>query len=290
AGVAAADLHQAPLCTDLPQRAKVMVHVRETAAPAMNVFAVLPGSDPKLRDEYVVLGSHLDHLGTGADAWYPGADDDASGTTGVMAVARMFATNAVRPRRSVLFVCFSGEESGLIGSAWFTKNSPIPLSSIVAELQMDMIGRDEEEAQDGPRRVNRGESAEQNRNSLHLVGTQKLSPALHALCLAKNTTAGFELEYDMEDMFLRSDHANFAAQGVPIAFFFTGLHRDYHQPTDTPDKIHYEKLLRVATYVYDLAFELANQDARPTIDPELWAKFRKQNRGVPEQPAAPLGS
>ena len=270
---------------ELPVQASIEVVLEEADAPAMNVFGVLPGSDPKLRDEYVVIGSHLDHLGKVGDRVFPGADDDASGTTGVLAVATMFAQNPVRPARSVLFVCFSGEERGLIGSGWFADNCPVPLASIVGELQMDMIGRDEEEAMDGSGLVNRGETAEQNRNSLHLVGTEKLSPELHAICLAANERAGFDLEYDEERMFGRSDHANFAQKGVPVAFFFTGLHRDYHQPSDTPDKIHYEKLLRVARYVYDIAFTLASQPGRPEIDPDLWRKYRGRRGG---EPAAPM--
>ena len=150
---------------------------------------------------------------------------------------------------------------------------------------MDMIGRDEEENAEG----DKGEKAEDNRNTVHLVGTQKLAPSLHTLCLAKNEAAKFEIEYDQEGMFSRSDHANFARKGVPVAFFFTGLHRDYHQTTDTPDKIHYEKLLRIATWVYDIGFELATQADRPHIDPELWAKYRgSSGNSAPEQPAAPL--
>jgi len=269
------------LVTATALQGTVMVSMTETQAPAMNVWAVLPGSDPKLRDEYVVIGSHLDHLGRRGDSISPGADDDGSGTTGVMAVSTMFAKNPQRPARSILFVCFSGEESGLVGSGFFAQNCPIPLSSIVAELQMDMIGRDEEENVEG----NKGEKAEDNKKSLHLIGTQKLAPALHELCIGKNEAAGFEIEYDQEGMFSRSDHANFARMGVPIAFFFTGLHRDYHRTTDTPDKIHYEKLLRVASYVYDIAFELATQPQRPLVDPELWKKYRGKGS---EQPAAPL--
>lgn len=266
-----------------PLQAAVKVTVEQQQAPAMNVIGVIPGSDPKLAGEYVVIGSHLDHLGRRGDAFYPGADDDGSGTTGVMAVAQMFAKNPVKPRRSILFVCFSGEESGLIGSDYFVKNCPIPLSSIVAELQMDMIGRDEEENVEG----NRGEKAEDNRNTVHLVGTRKLAMALHDLCMAKNETAKLDIEWDQEGMFSRSDHANFAKMGVPIAFFFTGLHRDYHQQTDTPDKIHYEKLLRIATWVYDIAFELAQQDSRPHVDPELWDKYRGRGAETPAAPMAP---
>jgi hypothetical protein len=103
--------------------------------------------------------------------------------------------------------------------------------------------------------------------------------------MRKNEVAGFDLEWDQEGMFGRSDHANFAKMGVPIAFFFTGLHRDYHRQSDTPDKIHYEKLLRIATYVYDIAFELAQQADRPRIDPALWKKYQRKGR---EEPAAPL--
>lgn len=277
--------------TVTPLQAEVELAILDGTDPAMNVWAVLPGSDAKLKDEYVVIGSHLDHLGKRPDRWYPGADDDGSGTTGVLAISQMFAKNPVKPARSILFVCFCGEENGLVGSGYFANNCPIPLSSIVGELQMDMIGRDEEEAMDGPRRVNIGEKAEDNLNSVHLVGTQKLAPSLHTLCLEKNKVAKFDIEYDQEDMFSRSDHANFAQKGVPVAFFFTGLHRDYHQPTDTPDKIHFEKLLRVATWVYDIAFELATQKDRPHIEPELWETFRKsrESRGnAGEKPAAPL--
>jgi hypothetical protein len=279
AGAAAATL------VPLPVKGTLEIAVDEDKQPTMNVFGVLPGSDGKLKDEYVVIGSHLDHLGRRGDEYCPGADDDGSGTTGVMAMAQMFAKNPTRPARSILFVCFAGEEDGLRGSRFFADNCPIPLASIAAELQMDMIGRDEEEAMDGGRRVNIGEKAEENRNSLHLVGTEKLAPALHALCLAKNEAAGFALEFDQEGLFSRSDHANFARMGVPVAFFFTGLHRDYHQVTDTPDKINYPKLLRVVRYVYDIAFELASPIQRPEIDPRLWSTMGDRRS---EKPAAPL--
>jgi len=264
--------------------AKLQVETENGEAPAYNVVAVLPGSDPKLKDEFVVIGSHLDHLGRPDGVIRPGADDDGSGSTGVLAVSRAFAKNPIKPRRSILFVTFCGEEMGLLGSSFFARNPPIPLASIVSELQMDMIGRDEEESVEG----NAGEKAEDNRNSLHLIGTKKMSMDLHELCLAANTKhAGFDLEWDEEGMFSRSDHANFARKGVPVAFFFTGLHHDYHATTDTVDRINFPKLGRVATYVYDIAFTLAQQDPRPLIDKELWDKSRK-GLGGPEQPAAPV--
>jgi hypothetical protein len=284
-GADAKALDGAQAAVPIALQAKVAVSMREDKAPAMNVVGVLPGSDPKRKDEYVVIGSHLDHLGRSRGVVHPGADDDGSGSTGVLAVSRMFAENRVRPARSILFVCFCGEEVGLIGSEFFVRNCPVPLGSIVAELQMDMIGRNEEEAYDGPRLINKGEKAADNTNCVHLVGSQKLSKDLHELCLATNERAGFDLEYDHEDMFSRSDHANFARQGVPIVFFFTGLHMDYHRPSDTPDKIDYAKLLRIATWVYDLAFELATREQRPLVDAGLWESFR--GKAAPP-PAAPL--
>ena len=290
AGIPKDKRKDAPLMTATDLSANVTVKVETTQAPAMNVWAVLPGSDPKLKDEYVVIGSHLDHLGVRGGTVFPGADDDGSGTTGVMAVAQMFANNGQRPKRSVLFVCFSAEERGLVGSRYFVDNCPIPLSSIAAELQMDMIGRSEEESRDGGRLVNQGETAEDNANVVHLVGTQKMSSALHDLCMAKNEVAGFDIEFDQESLFTRSDHANFAYKGVPIAFFFTGIHGDYHQPTDTPDKIDYPKLLRIARYVYDIGYEVADGVQRPMIDPELWRKFKSTDRRgrMPNEPAAPM--
>lgn len=264
-----------------PLRAEVQVNVLGGDAPAYNVIGVLRGSDPKLSSEYVVIGSHLDHLGTRNGQIFPGADDDGSGSAGALAVARALAQNPVKPRRSILFVTFCGEEDGLIGSAFFADHPPIPLTSIVAELQMDMIGRNEQSS---------SESARSNLNSLHLIGTEKLSADLHELCLEHNDQhAGFDLEWDEEDVFYRSDHFNFARHGVPVAFFFTGFHRDYHKPTDTVEKIDFAKLARVVRYVYDIAFELAQADSRPLVDPARWARLRRElgNR-APTQPAAPL--
>jgi hypothetical protein len=282
AGKSLSQLGENDLLIELPGlRAELQVGIVESDAPAYNVIGILRGSDPGLRDEYVVVGSHLDHLGIQRGRIHPGADDDGSGTVGVMALARAFVRNPVRPPRSLLFVTFCGEEKGLIGSGFFTKKSPVPLSSIVAELQMDMIGRREE---------SRDERAEDNLDSLHLIGTRKLSYDLHQLCVERNDQfAGFDLEWDEEDVFYRSDHFNFARQGVPIAFFFTGFHRDYHQPSDTVDKIDFEKLRRVASHVYDIAFELATAEARPLVDPERWTRLRRELRGrAPEKPAAPL--
>jgi hypothetical protein len=251
--------------------------IETSDAPAYNVVAILPGSDPSLRDEYVAIGCHLDHLGVSADGTiHPGADDDGSGSAGLMAIAQAFAKNGSRPKRSVLLMAFCGEERGLIGSGYFAANPTVPLASIVAELQIDMIGRDEEKGD---------ETAADNVNCLHLVGSQKLSDDLHQLCLRLNDErAQFALEWDEEGVFYRSDHWNFAREGVPIAFFFTGFHPDYHRPTDTADKINYAKLRRIAMYVYDIGFELGNADARPLVDAARWESLERKGRAEPVAP------
>lgn len=260
----------------------LLVGTEVVEAPAWNVVARLPGRAGPLAAEHVVVGSHLDHLGTQQGQLHPGADDDASGTTGVLALAGAFSRLRTRPARSLVFVTFCGEELGLLGSAYFVEHSPVPLATIAAEVQMDMIGRNEE----GP-----GEPASANVDSLHLIGTRKLSNDLHELCLATNLRgAGFTFEWDEEDVFFRSDHANFAKKGIPIAFLFTGFHPDYHRATDTPDRIEYGKLARVVRYAFDLTLALAETPNRPLVDPELWETTRRAFVGgeVPEVPAAPL--
>ena len=258
---------------------RLEIAVETGQAPAWNVLGILRGSDAKLRDEFVGIGCHLDHLGKRGDTIYPGADDDGSGSAGLMGIAQAFAKNPNRPKRSILFMAFCGEEMGLVGSSYFAKNPTIPLEKMVAELQIDMIGRNEE-GQRGEERP------EDNLDCLHLVGSQKLSNDLHEVCLRLNDErAHFAFEWDEEGVFFRSDHWSFAKEGVPIAFLFTGFHPQYHQPTDTIDRIDFHKLMRVARYVYDLGFELAQADDRPKIENELWAGLRGKGR---EEPAAPL--
>jgi len=260
-----------------------------TAAPAYNVIGILRGSDPKFKEEYVAVGCHLDHLGVRAGVIHPGADDDGSGSAALMAISQAFAKNQRRPKRSIVFLAFCGEEKGLIGSGYFAtrchkEGKPIKLSQLVAELQVDMVGRNETlQREMGPR-----EKAEDNLNTLHLIGSKKLSGDLHDLCMRVNKRADFELEWDAENVFYRSDHWNFAKYGVPIAFFFTGFHQQYHQPEDTVEKIDFGKLARVSAFVYDIGFELAQTDARPLVDAEKWTRLRRQRRGLPKAPAAPV--
>lgn len=241
--------------------ASIRVGVDEETVPVPNVVGRLPGSDPALQHECVIIGSHLDHVGVASDGdVFNGADDDASGSTALLVVARAFA-RAPHPRRTLYFAAFCGEEMGLLGSKWFADHLPVPVENVVAEFQMDMVGRNEEST--NPRRP---EKPEDNLNSLHLVGSKRLSKELHDIVLQANEHVKFDFEYDEEDVYSRSDHYNFAAKGIPIAFVFTGFHPDYHQVTDTADKIDCAKLVRVARLVHIAAADVADLPRRIVVD------------------------
>ncbi|HYC77315.1 MAG TPA: M28 family peptidase [Planctomycetota bacterium] len=248
-----------------PLRIKLKAKSKRLFRDVPNVVGYLEGSDPKLKKEVVIFGSHLDHLGRRDDgAIFFGADDDGSGSTGLIAIARAFTKNARAPKRSVLFLAVCGEEIGLLGSDWYVEHPIFPIEDTVAELQMDMIGR-REEAHD---RENPGnEKAEDNVNTLHVVGSTKISTQLHEIILKANADhIGFDFEYDGEKYYTRSDHYNFARKGIPVAFVFTGVHRDYHEVSDTPDKIDYPKLARVAQLMYLVGFEVADRAERLVKD------------------------
>jgi hypothetical protein len=178
--------------------------VEEIGVP--NVVGYLKGSDRKLRDEVVICGSHLDHIGVGRDGQINnGADDDGSGSTALLAVAKAMTSNGRAPRRSVLFIAVCGEEMGLLGSAYYVDNPIFPIAKTVCELQMDMVGRNEAGQQTG-----QNDKAEDNIQTLHLVGSKKLSQELHDLVLSMNKHVNFTFEYDEERVYTRSDHYNFA--------------------------------------------------------------------------------
>ncbi|MEE2714049.1 MAG: M20/M25/M40 family metallo-hydrolase [Planctomycetota bacterium] len=237
-----------------------IVVVRETAANGVpNVVGLLEGSDSRLKHEMVICGSHLDHLGVGTDGQVNyGADDDGSGSSGLVALARAFSTNGKRPRRSILFLAFCGEEMGLVGSRYYADNPIFPLKDAVCELQMDMIGRNEEFCSSNRTQ----ETGEDNVTTTHLIGSKRISMDLHELVIAMNEHIGFTFEYDEEDVYTRSDHYSFAQKGVPISFFFSGFHKDYHRPTDTVDKINFDKVANTTKLVYLTAFEAANRKKR----------------------------
>jgi Zn-dependent M28 family amino/carboxypeptidase len=229
-----------------------------------NVVGLLEGSDPVLKSEYVGIGGHLDHLGIQNGVVYPGADDDGSGSTAVMLVADAMAKNRVKPRRSILFMTFCGEEMGLLGSSYLSDHPPVPLDKMVAELQMDMVGRDSYGAQNGDQ--NRIDKVEENRDTIRLVGSKRISTDLDRTIQDVNQHVGFRFKYDAEDVYTRSDHYNFAKKGIPIAFLFDGFTPDYHQPGDTFDKINFLKLTNAAKLYYLTALSVANADQAPRKD------------------------
>jgi len=234
--------------------------LERTTAP--NTIGILEGTDPKLRHEYVVFSAHMDHVGVnpaaGADSIFNGADDDASGTVGVVELAEAFAQPGARPKRSILFITVSGEEKGLWGSRYFSERPTVPLTSMVANVNMDMIGRNWPDTivAIGREHSDLGETLAQV-NAAH--------PELRMTAI--------DDRWPEERFYFRSDHFNFARKGVPILFFFNGVHDDYHRPSDSPDKIDAEKEARLLRLVFFLGQEVANRPARPKWNPRSYAEI-----------------
>jgi len=261
-----------------------------------NVVGIIPGTDPKLKDSYVMFGAHYDHVGyqqtppgqgrgdgagrggaqaapaaggclgqardtpRAGDVINNGADDDGSGTVGIMGIAKAFAQGP-RPRRSLLFVWHAGEEAGLLGSRYMADYPVVPLDTISAQLNIDMIGR------------NRCDDPKES-NTVYLVGSDRISTELHDL--NEESNSGLErpmtLDYEMNDsadpesIYTRSDHYSYASRGIPIIFYTTGLHKDYHHVTDEVSKIEFPKLVHIAQLVYTTGMKVANLNHVPVRD------------------------
>ncbi|OYT70836.1 MAG: hypothetical protein CFK52_09850 [Chloracidobacterium sp. CP2_5A] len=239
---------------------------------SQNVVGILDGGDAELKREYVVLSAHYDHLPAQGETIFPGADDDGSGTAATLELARVFAEGP-RPKRSILILFNTGEEMGLLGSGYFADQEPlVPLEAIVANFNIDMIGRSR--AADDAQREN---AALADRNGVFLIGPDKHSSQLFELSKQTNDeTVQLRLDYTYNDeshplrLFYRSDHWNFAKHGIPIIFYFTGLHADYHRPTDTVDKIDFEKMTRITKLIYATAWRTANRERRFELD--VWKR------------------
>jgi len=262
---AQASFRPVPLAGVTLNAAVPVEQVDEARAP--NVVAIWPGSDPALKNEYVVLSAHMDHVGVGqpvnGDSIYNGADDDGSGTTGILEVARAFASMGLRPRRSIVILHVSGEEKGLLGSEWFSEHPTIPLNQIVADINIDMIGRNNPDSV-----VVIGKTYSSLGATANAV--QRAHPDLH-LTLADDM-------WPQERFFFRSDHFNFARKEVPAIFFFSGVHPDYHRPSDEVSKIDFDKLTRIARMAFFTAWEVANAPQRPTWDPRGLQEVRGMTR------------
>ncbi|MBD3275120.1 MAG: M20/M25/M40 family metallo-hydrolase [Candidatus Marinimicrobia bacterium] len=255
---ASIDASLEPVSFPLDMSLDVEIGINKIAAQTENVVGIHEGANPKLRDNYVILTAHYDHMGAIGDSIiYHGADDNASGTAGVLAVARAFAQNPVKPERSVIFALLSAEELGLLGSQYFTDNPPVELDSITANVNMDMIGRNA-------------------RDSIFVIGSNMLSWDLHNISeIARHHVRKmhFDFKYnDVDDpqrLYYRSDHYNFAKYDIPSLFFFSGLHEDYHRPTDTTEKVDFVKAARVSKVAFLTAWGVANFEERLELDGQL---------------------
>jgi len=261
--LAAVRADTAPVFRELP-RLRARVELRDTvleSVTAPNTVGILEGSDPVLKHQYLVYSAHMDHLGITPgqpDSVNNGADDDASGTTGVMELAEAFSRPGARPKRSIIFLTVSGEEKGLWGSLYFSEHPPVPIDRIVADLNMDMIGRNWRDT---------------------IVAIGKEHSDLGAT-LARVNRAHPELgmtaiddRWPAERFYFRSDHYNFARKGVPILFFFNGVHPDYHEVTDSPDKIDSEKESRILRLLYYLGREIGDAPERPRWNPKSYKEI-----------------
>ena len=259
------------------KRVSLTVGVDTHDIHTQNVVGILEGSDPVLKNEYVAIGAHYDHVGTnpyapGADKIWNGADDDGSGTVSVLSMAEAFAKGAVRPKRSILFIWHAGEEKGLWGSEYFSDNPTVPISSIIAELNIDMIGRYQNPGDENhPRNKNLPKPGE-----VFLIGSKLMSTELGEISEATNKAflnLSFNYKYDdpndPEQYFYRSDHYNYARKGVPIIFYMDGDHADYHQPSDSIEKINFEQMEKVARTIMATGWALANTPSRPKVDKPL---------------------
>lgn len=259
----------------LNTRVSLTTSVDQQAVPDRSIVATIEGSDPKLKDEYVLISAHFDHDGADGPRVMNGADDDGSGTVALIEIAEAYALAAAagqRPRRSIIFAAWNSEERGLLGAWAYTEDPIVPLDRIAAVLNMDMIGRNEEVQVGGGARF-RGlelQTAESNANAANIIGTLR-SPDLRAAMDEANQGIGVELKYrydnNVSNLMRRSDHWPFIQGGVPGVWVHTGLHPDYHTIYDRPEKINYPKMLKIARLVYQASWDLANTATRPRLLP-----------------------
>lgn len=239
--------------------ASMRSEARIAVVEAPNTIGWIEGSDPQLKDEYIVFTAHMDHVGVGSpvdgDSIYNGADDDASGTVTIVELAQAFASLPEPPRRSLVFMTVSGEEKGLLGSGWYAEHPTFPMEQTVANFNLDMVGRNWPD-------------------TIVAIGKEEssLGPLVDRIA-AEHPELDMAVIDDIwpeEGFYSRSDHYNFARRGVPILFFFNGTHDDYHRPSDSLDKIGYDKMSRIGKLLFFLGYEVATEDDRPRWDAEAY--------------------
>ena len=261
--LAAARSGTAPALREVPGlRVEIEMNDSVTSSvTAPNTVGILEGSDPKLKQEYLVYSAHMDHIGITPgqpDSINNGADDDGSGTVGVIELAEAFSRQGARPKRSIIFLTVSGEEKGLWGSDHFSAHPPVPIGQIVADINIDMIGRNWPDTI-----VAIGKEHSDLGATLNRVNAAHRELGMTAI----------DDRWPEERFYFRSDHYNFARRGVPILFFFNGVHRDYHEVTDSPDKINSEKEARIVRLLFYLGQDVANAPQRPQWNPESYKEI-----------------
>ncbi len=231
--------------------------IEREAIDVPNVVGWFPGSDESVSHEHICIGAHLDHLGEQRGELYPGADDNGSGSTSLLQIAKAIHMNPITPKRSILMIAFCAEERGLLGSKHYVANPLKPLNDMICMLNIDMIGRNEEST---------SEPASENENTIHLVGSRDHSLQLHQMVERANESVGFVFEYDEEERVDgRSDHASFSARGIPVTFLFGGFSPYYHKPTDTMNGINFAKIANAARLDY-LVLMMAAEHGRFQLD------------------------
>src|SRR5579871_868116 len=252
----------------LDASAHIAIAVQQTHTNTQNVVGILEGADSQLKDQYVVLSAHYDHLQTSPKGEiFHGADDDGSGTTAVLSLAHAFSLN--HPKRSIMVIFHAGEELGLLGSEYNTDVAPaVPLGNLLVDLNIDMIGRSKPA----------GDTAKEDEhltdaNTVYLVGSNRISKELHKLSEETNSDyQKLKLDYyyndpaNPENIYYRSDHWNYAKHNITVIFYFDGTHVDYHRPSDTVDKIDFEKLTKITRLVFETGWRIANLDHRLSKD------------------------
>lgn len=260
--------------------ADISVHSKAETKWTQNVVAVWEGSDPVLKNEMVAIGAHYDHVGVnpnapGPDKIWNGADDDGSGTVAVLSIAEALARAPKRPKRSILFVWHCGEEKGLWGSEYFNKFPTVDIKKVIAQLNIDMIGRSKKDGDTNPR--NKELSGP---NAIYVIGSEMMSSTLGAIVKGSNSSyLNLDYDYRYDDpndpnrFFFRSDHFNYAQNGIPVTFWFDGVHEDYHGAGDEPQKIDYQKMEKVTRTIMLTLLELTELKDRPAIDKQLPAQL-----------------
>lgn len=256
---------KAPKSKALKTSCSAEVRMEKEKIEGENVLCFIEGSDKNLKNEVVVVSAHFDHVGVMGGKIYNGADDDGSGTVTALEIAEAFQLakkDGHGPRRSVLVLHVSGEEKGLLGSEWYSEYPIFPLENTVCDLNIDMIGRVDDAHLD-------------NSKYVYVIGSDKLSTELHDISEKTNAKyTSLELDYTYNDpsdpnrFYYRSDHYNFAKHNIPVIFYFSGVHEDYHQPGDDPEKIMYDKMSVIGQLIFHTAWEVANRDKKLVVDVE----------------------